>query len=127
MDLNALLHSPIAAVRAFAAIVPAILEEDREGAQAALHAATYLSSGLQRWSNYPFEPADAAYFRACQLFHRRASQTALTARDIRMLGTLCNRAIAIPFHDTDGKTPQSLAFNEHHDFITSSWHQLESR
>lgn len=127
MDIKILLNSPLASVRAFAAIVPTVLEEDREGATAALEAATELAHGLQRWSQYPFEPGDAAYFRAAMLFHRRASQTALTAWDIRMLGTLCNRAIGIPFHDTEGKTPQSLAFNEHHDFIASSWRQQESR
>jgi hypothetical protein len=122
MDIKTLLNSPLASVRAFGVIVPAVMQEDPEGAKAALEAATHLASGLQRWSHYPFEPRDAALLRVSSLLNARIATSALTTWDLWLLTDLCEKAMPLPLFGTHTETnPNCIAFDEACRFVESAW------
>jgi hypothetical protein len=97
---KALSNSPIAAIRAFAAIFPAILEEDPEGAKAALAFARQLAEGLQPWQDLKVGPRDGAHLRVAAIFRNRlAASSANIAAHVPALADLCRKADAIPLYD----------------------------
>lgn len=129
MDIKTLLNSPLASVRAFGVIVPAVMQEDPEGAKSALEAATHLANGLQRWTDYPYEPRDAALLRVSSLMKARASTSVLTTWDLWLLTDLCEKAMPLPFFATEPETnPNCIVFEEAYKSLEAAWHaEMETR
>jgi hypothetical protein len=122
MASETLFLSPIASIRAFGAIIPAILDEDPEGARAALIYATRLAGHLQEWSDYPFQGPDAALNKIARLVRERTATTALTHHDIMMLTNAIFEAHRIaPFSDLQEQSPEVRCFNTASDLIEDTW------
>lgn len=112
MPNETLLDSPIAAVRVFGIILPAVIDEDREGAAAALHYATHLAADLERWKNYPYRGRDAALNRLAAMVRQRTSTTALNSHDVMLLTDACLEAHRIGHdEDIDADSPTVACFN----------------
>lgn len=112
MPDETLLDSPIAAVRVFGIIIPAMINEDREGAVAALHYATRLAADLERWKDYPYVGRDAALNRLAAMVRQRTSTTALNGYDVLLLTNACVAAYKIDYgQPIDGQDPNVVGFN----------------
>jgi hypothetical protein len=117
-----LLDSPIAAMRVFGIIIPAMVDEDREGAAAALHYATRLAADLERWRDYPYRGRDAAFNRLAIMVRQRTSTTALNTHDVMLLANACLEAHRIGLDDDlDVDTPTVACFNTACVLIEETW------
>jgi len=122
MNCENLLLSPIASVRVFGAVIPAILDEDPYGASAALRYATDLATQLKQWSDYPYQGPDAALNTLAGLVRQRTATTALTHHDIMMLTNAVFEARRIsPYNDLTGTSPEVSCFKTATALIEDTW------
>lgn len=129
MTAETLLNSPIASVRAFGIIIPAMIDEDPEGAKAALHFAVRLATDLSRWNDYPFNGPDAAFNKLARLVRNRTATSALSHHDVMLLTNACLEAHRIrPFTTLEDKTPEVMCFDTACGLIEDAWrNETETR
>lgn len=122
MSNETLLLSPLASVRTLGAVIPAVLDEDPEGARAALSYATQLAQDLSQWADYPFQGPDAALNRIARLVRDRTATTALTRHDVMMLTNAIFESRRILAYDTlQSKAVEVRCFNTAASLIEEVW------
>lgn len=118
-----LLDSPLASLRTFGILLPALHETSPEHAQAALHYATVLAKDLQRWDRFPYKGTDAAVMKLVRLFRARsASSSALTRWDTAALKNAYLEALNIgPDTSLDSDEIPVRLFNTAYQLIETAW------